>query len=168
MAHKCGPARAAATFLAHPTCAARQAAAAEQSSARARVRSHVRRERLDARAAGVWFGVCFSDNTRAPRIIGRSRVNRGGVWSYVEKPGWDFQASSHRPWPPRRRPSLLIPGAVVPWAAPGCRAGAVHATTASRRSRPYRYARGDADGLRRRPRRNRRPRDPSAGLIGSA
>ena len=53
---------------------------------------------------------------------GRStRINeQGGVWSYVEKPGWDFQERRSRvPLAGRATaPIAYTTGAVVPWAAP--------------------------------------------------
>ena len=95
---------------------------------------------------------------------GRStRVNeRGGVWSYVEKPGWDFQASSRVPLAGRATAPIAsyTTGAVVPWAAP-------RVPKPSNATTP-RHARGDADGPRRRPRRNRLPRHSGAGVIGLA
>jgi hypothetical protein len=163
-------ASAAATFLARQNLRGSEAAAAEQLlCARADVLVMCARKTGCACGRGLDSG--FVSTIYAHRASsGRStRVNeRGGVWSYVEKPGWDFQASSRVPLAGRAAAPIATytTGAVVPWAAP--RVPKPSNTTTPRGGRVARHARGDADGPRRRPRRNRRPRDPSAGVIGLA
>ena len=163
-------ASAAATFLAHQNLRGSEAAAAEQLLC-ARADILVMCARTNGCACGRGLDSGFVSTIYAHRASsGRStRVNeRGGVWSYVEKPGWDFQASSRVPLAGRATAPIAsyTTGAVVPWAAP--RVPVPSNTTTPRGGRVARHARGDEDGSRRRPRRNRRPRDPSAGVIGLA
>ena len=92
---------------------------------------------------------------------GRStRMNeKGGVWNYLEKPGWDFQASSRVPLAGRATAPIAsyTTGDVVPWKA------------RPRNATARRNATG-LTGVRRVPRsgRRRRPRDSSAGVVGPA
>ena len=47
-----------------------------------------------------------------------TRVNeRGGIWNYIEKPGWDFQMSSRVPLAGRATEPIATytTGDVVPW-----------------------------------------------------
>ena len=75
---------------------------------------------------------------------------KGGVWNYLEKPGWDFQASSRVPLAGRATAPIAsyTTGDVVPWKA------------RPRNATARRNATG-LTGVRRVPRsgRRRRPRD---------
>ena len=154
-------ASAAATFLARQNLRGSEAAAAEQLLC-ARADVLVMCARTNGCACGRGLDSGFVSTIHAHRASsGRStRVNeRGGVWSYVEKPGWDFQASSRVPLAGRATAPIAsyTTGDVVPWKA------------RPRNATARRNATG-LTGVRRVPRsgRRRRPRDASAGVVGPA
>ena len=151
----------ASTYLVQQGLRGSEAAAAEQLLC-ARADILVMCARKNGCACGRGLDSGFVAAIHAHRgASGRStRMNeKGGVWNYLEKPGWDFQASSRVPLAGRATAPIAsyTTGDVVPWKA------------RPRNATARRNATG-LTGVRRVPRsgRRRRPRDASAGVVGPA
>ena len=154
-------ASAAATYLQQQGLRGSEVAAMEQLLC-ARADILVMCARREGCACGRGLDSGFVAAIHAHRASGgrSTRVNeRGGVWNFIEKPGWDFQASSRVPLAGRATAPIATytTGDVVPWKA------------RPRNATARRNATG-LTGVRRVPRsgRRRRPRDSSAGVIGLA